>query len=266
MYETHYGMVRRPFKETVRPTAYIPIPSRDAALRRLHYALVHNQGPAVLFGPPGMGKTLLARRLAAQLRGTAIHVTFPALAPEELMAFIAMEFAGSAQASLALPAALKQLGSHLAALTASGDSPLLVVDDAHLIDTPATFDALSLLLNFASSGTPDLSLLFVGGAEILLDLPAGLADRLTARCLLAPFTEEESAIYVRGQLDEAGARSPLFSPVALRTLHVSADGSPRHLNRLADLALLLAYARGLSIVDEATVEVAAREFNQDIAA
>jgi type II secretory pathway predicted ATPase ExeA len=154
----------------------------------------------------------------------------------------------------------------LAALAASGNSPLLVVDDAHLIDTPATFDALSLLLNFASNGTPDLSLLFVGGAELLLDLPPRLADRLTARCLLGPFTQDESAAYILGRLGNAGATSPLFSQAALTTLHLAADGSPRRLNHLADLALLIAYARDLPVADETTVTLAARELNRDIAA
>ena len=61
----------------------------------------------------------------------------------------------------------------------------------------------------------------------------------------------------------AGARSPLFSPAALTALYHAASGLPRRLNRIADLALLIAYAQDLAIADESTIAIAAREFNQD---
>ena len=122
------------------------------------------------------------------------------------------------------------------------------------------------MLNFATNGPPDLSLLLVGGAEVLLEVPPGLADRLTARCLLGPYSESESATYVLGRLAAAGADSPAIYPEALAALHRASDGLPRHLNRLADLALLIAYAQDRSIADESIVNIAARELARDFAA
>ena len=144
-----------------------------------------------------------------------------------------------------------------------GKRPLFTVDEAHVIHDRAVFEGLRLLLNFASEGPPDLSLLLVGGAEVLLELPRGLADRLAVRCLLAPFTESETASYVLGRLAAAGATSPLFTPEALVELHREGAGLARRLNRLADMSLLIAYARELSIVDAETVMIAGREQNPD---
>jgi type II secretory pathway predicted ATPase ExeA len=266
VYEAHFGLAQRPFGETVSPSAYVALPSRDAVLRRLAYALEHSQGPAVLFGPPGSGKTLLTHCLSTKLGAGAVHVTFPALPATELVTHLAEEFGGPNTPSHSLSDALHHLRDNLAARASRGERPLLVIDDAHLIDADATFQALRLLLNFTTNGPPDLSLLFVGGARLLLEIPSGLTDRLTARCLLGPLTEAESAQYVLGRLTAAGAKASLFSHSALLALHRTAGGLPRRLNHLADMALLIAYARELTAVDDLAVTTAAREFNLDIAA
>ncbi|MHB1560069.1 MAG: type II secretory pathway protein ExeA, partial [Isosphaeraceae bacterium] len=61
MYESHFGLARRPFLESADPAWYVPLPGHEALLRRLRYALEHSGGPAILHGPGGSGKTLLAR-------------------------------------------------------------------------------------------------------------------------------------------------------------------------------------------------------------
>lgn len=263
MYEAHFGLSERPFGETVSPSAYVALPSRDSVLRRLRYGLEHGQGPAVMFGPPGTGKTLLARALARALGGTSAHLAFPAMSAGELLAYLADELGATAGGDGTLGGSMRRVRQWLASASARGDRPLLVVDEAHLIDDPMTFESLRLLLNFTTSGPPDLSLLLVGGPELLLRLPAALVDRLTARCLLGPLSEAESASYVQGRLAAAGAAAPLFDLAALTALYRAGDGLPRRLNRLADLALLIAYAEGQPGPDARAVAIAARELDFD---
>jgi type II secretory pathway predicted ATPase ExeA len=264
LYEEHFGLRTRPFGDPTSSADQVGLPSRDAVRRRLRYGLEHAQGPAMLSGPSGSGKTLLARTLTEELGWRSVHLTFPAMPAAELVEYLADGLAAPKVDDLpGLAGSIRRLRVALAASARRGDRPLIIVDEAHLIDDPAAFEALRLLLNFATVGPSDLALLLVGGPELPGLLPPALTDRLAARCRLAPLTFSETAAYVAGRLAVAGARTALFDPQAIAELHRLAEGSPRRLDRLADLALLVAYAEGDGRADARAVGVAAREANVD---
>jgi type II secretory pathway predicted ATPase ExeA len=259
MYEAHFGLRARPFAEPVGPAGYVPLPSRESALWRLRYGLEHGLGPVLAFGPSGSGKTLLAAVLAGLVADRpTVHLAYPALGANDILEYLADELAPASPGPARTGGLLRRVRAAI-----RERRPLLVVDDAHLIDDPTTCEALRALTSFATDGEPDLGLILVGGAETLLKLAPSLADRLATRCLVGPLEVQESASYVLGRLSHAGASEPLFEPDALGLLHHYADGLPRRLNRLADLALLIAYAREQPRPGPETVALAARELGYD---
>lgn len=270
LYGSHFGLASHPFAETVNPSAFVPLPSRITALNRLRHGLESGPGAVAAFGPPGVGKTLLARKLAEALGGSVVHLDYPMMPAAELMATLAQELDRETNA-VRLWGAIEPLAVSIhrirsALASGNGTRRFILLDDAHLIDDPATFEALRLLLNFTTRGTPDLGLVLVGGPNLIAKLPESLADRLGASCPVLPLTASESSAYVLGRLSQGGARSPLFGSTALAALHHESCGSPRRLNRLADLALLIAFARGQTEPDAESVTLAAREAGYECAA
>ena len=269
LYESQYGLRTAPFRETVDPSAYLALPSRESALRRLRFGLERGGGPVLAFGPSGVGKSILARKLG-QLPGWRSHVcTFPALPAADLLSELAESFAIDGIGRWVGPrstgqgASLRRVRDALAESARRGVRRLLIVDDAHLISDPETFEALRLLLNYAEDGTPDLGLVLVAATELVVRMPVEIEGRLAARVLIGALDLEESASYLEGRLRSAGAVSTLFDPEASTLLASLSEGVPRRLNRLADLSLVIAHARRQPRADAEIVALAARELALD---
>lgn len=263
MYEAHYGLRARPFLETLDPGAYVAIPSREQVLRRLRYGLEYGRGPVVAMGLPGSGKSLLARVLARDLGGPSLHLGFPILAAPDLLEALADGLDAPAAGAPGAATQWRRLQATLARGAAANRRVLAILDDAQLVADPGVFETLRLLLNFASTGPPDLGLVLLGTPELISLLPAALADRIAACCVLGPLSEAESAEYLNGRLAAAGATRVLLEADVVAALHAAAGGMPRRLARLADLCLLIAYARERPRPDLDTVVLACEEAGFD---
>jgi general secretion pathway protein A len=142
-----------------------------------------------------------------------------------------------------------------------GRHAVVVIDEAHLLEDCGALETLRLLLNFEVDGQPTLTLLLVGQMGLISAigrLPS-LEERVAVKALLRSFTLEETIGYVAHRLQTAGAVRDIFSRDAVEALHYLSQGIARKINRLADLALLVGFADGLSILAERQVEAVSDE-------
>jgi general secretion pathway protein A len=89
-------------------------------------------------------------------------------------------------------------------------------------------------------------------------MPA-LEQRLGVKCLLRPFSLEESLSYVAHRVQAAGGKQTMFEIAALEAIHHLSGGCPRRINRLCDLALLIAFAEQQPVLTAAHVEGVSQE-------
>jgi general secretion pathway protein A len=156
---------------------------------------------------------------------------------------------------------LRQLESALAELHQQGRHPLLMIDDAQLIEDHRVWQTLLLLLNFHQSNQAHLSMILAGPPELLgrLKRYGQLMDRLDLTAVLQPFTVGETAAYVRHRLQAAGTTAEIFNDSALALVHELSGGLPRRINRLCDFALLVGYAEDLAQITATQIEAVAEE-------
>lgn len=264
MYEQYWNLNRRPFDNTAEREFFFPAECHEGALLKLRYAVENRRGAALLTGGAGTGKTMLVSRLFESLESyiePRVHVVFPKMETQQLVAFLGAGLTGASMSDLPISEAIGRMQEFLAANSANQQHGLLVIDEAHLLESRDTLDTLRLLLNFQSAGNYDLTLLLIGQPQIIpmAQRVAGLDDRMTVKCLLRPFSQTETAAYINHRLTVAGASTACFTDDAIAEVYRQTLGVPGHINRLCDLALLIGFAEERSTIDADQIGEVAEE-------
>ncbi len=268
MYADFWQLSSAPFENNVDTRFYFESESHHAALLKLRYMVENDKGAGLIVGATGLGKTFVLNVLSETLEGAFgpfIHLVFPRMSASEMLSYLAVEL-GAREDALrresagGLDRTIRTIQQQIQMFNSQGRHPVLLIDEAHLIEDPATFQSLRLLMNFQPIGLR-FSLVFAGQNELLSRirrLPQ-LEERLGVKCILRPMNYEETLGYVTHRVRVAGVDRSLFTPDALEALFQLSGGIPRQVNRLCDLALLVGLADNSEEISAEQVEAVSEE-------
>jgi type II secretory pathway predicted ATPase ExeA len=265
MYDTRFGLRRRPFRPTPDTDAYYPAATHETALHQLRRAVADDEAVVLLTGEPGTGKTLVARKLLEDLDETVrvvlltnSHVNRSGDLLQAILFDLGLPYQGLTEQVARLAVTDSCLEFYK-----GGGKTLIVVDEAHHFAADV-LEELRLLSNLEGKDGKAVQVLLVALPVIqeTLDKPglAALRQRLTVRTNLVPLDVDESAAYLRHQVATAGGNpDKVFGEDVLDILAHAGGGLPRILNQAAHAAFVLADEAGNSQVDaEAAVEAVTR--------
>lgn len=268
MYQSYWNLQSGPFDEKMDFNYFYESHPHQAGLLKLQYLVENSKGAGLLVGGSGVGKSYLCHVLKnqlAEMNRPYVHLVFPQLSPVELISYLAVEL-GAEEAGIEPIAPgkdriIRALHRQLLLLCEQGYKPVIVIDEAHLIVDQRIFETLHQLLNFQQTSEIDFTLLLVGDQLLLshLQRSSQLDDRIAVRCLLKSLSTEDTRSYVEHRLQVAGRTEPVFEADAFQTLFELTQGSPRKINRLCDLALLVGYADELPVIAADVLEAVAEE-------
>ena len=271
-YETFYGLDEKPFGTAADLRFLYHSTAHDRALQALLTSVGKHDALAVLTGPHGIGKTMLAHTLVEQLdsRTLVSFVAAPPATAEDLLGTLLVDFGVVSQDDVAagrlasaarvdLSGALRDFLSSLAVLHASA---LLIIDDAHRLPG-AVMHEVRALVDTAASGKL-LQLVLVGEPSLAKQLKAAefraIDDRVALRAELGPLEQDEIPGYVAHRLAVAGRGERVgFSEVGLKKIFALSGGVPGVVNQVCDRALTLGYQASASNIDGEFVEEAAQQ-------
>jgi len=76
-----------------------------------------------------------------------------------------------------------------------------------------------------------------------------LDQRIAVRCTLQPLADEEVPDYMAHRLQVAGREESIFDLDAIDLICGYADGIPRKINNICDIALVIGFSRKLKAID-----------------
>ena len=268
MYESTFHFSHRPFAPAPLAERYVPTAALEQARQTLVRKIERGEGPGLVVGPAGSGKSLLLQVLAQHFRGrflVALLASSRLCTRRALLQNILFElklpYREMDEGELRL-----SLIDHLEPRTGGGDGLLLLVDEAHTLPL-RLLEEIRLLTNLVKSGESRVRLVLAGSMALEERLASpkleSFHQRIAARCYLQPMSRDETVYYVQEQVRRAGGLPELiFTSDALRAIHTATDGIPRLVNQVCDHALMLASLGGHNQLGPAGIEEAWADLQQ----
>jgi len=244
MYESFYGLNKKPFQITTDPSFLWMGKKHREALSTLKYGVMDNKGFLLLTGDVGTGKTTLINRLVEDIQDKAYtaQIPDPGLSKYDFYRMVARYFG--------LPIEVRTKSDFLEPFSRflndarkERKSVLLLIDEAQRLKHDL-MEEIRLLSNLEHQDSKLLNIFFVGQNEfngiLLQPENRALMRRITITYNLDPLDQAETCEYIRHRLKTAGAGYEIFPSAAMDEVYAFSNGFPRQINIICDLAMFFA--------------------------
>ncbi|HEY3067275.1 MAG TPA: AAA family ATPase [Methylomirabilota bacterium] len=257
MYEAYWGLAEPPFNNSPNPKFFYLSPEHEEALVRLVYTVRHRKGCAMLTGEYGCGKTTLSRALIQRLEAERYEIallTNASWSPLDFLREVLYQL-GVETHDKTKPELLHQLNDVFFRNFQAQRDTVLIVDEAQLIEDEGVLEELRLLMNFQTDDRFLVTVLLIGSPELIgrVRRLKHLDQRIAIRYHLNTLDSAHTDAYIAHRLRMAGREVAIFTEEAIKLIFDFTRGTPREINNLCDIALLIGYSKRLTEIDEKVI-------------
>lgn len=225
---------------------YYPSPLHEEALARLAYLAARTPACGLLLGPSGCGKTFILSLFAGQQRKAGAAVaTLSAVgsATTDTLLEIGSGWGAPVRVGDDLPCLWRKTTDRLRELHYEQTPAILLVDDLHRA-TAEDAGWIDRLQAFREAS--DVNLVVIAACQTHSEnrLSSRLLARIQLRLELDFWMLEETAGFLQHWLSRNVTSDQEFDTQAIEVLHELAEGVPRQVRRLAELAAFAGSSRG----------------------
>ena len=252
--KSYFGFSKIPFTKHMWAAKMFDASAQRELIDSLHLWL-ETRGIAILYGPPGVGKSISLRRFKAELddRRYDLYYLFN-------LRITTTGFLRSLCRALALPVLHHQadlfdaISSFLAQYEEKNRKhPIIIFDDGDGLSDPL-IELLRLLGNFEMDSEDRFSFILSGSQRLALNLKQPQNEAFRQRIVfshsLRSFSIDDARNYIRFHMERSEGPKELFTDEAIQLIFQMAKGLPRVINQIALQAIIRAAVRQVDNIDE----------------
>ena len=267
-YLSYWALNKPPFSLTPDPDMLYLSGQHSECLMRLKYAIFSHKGGALLVSDTaGNGKTSILSRLSKDLkeyysgRVKVVFIDHPTLTPIEMIGEIAHQLGAELYTAEKIRI-LNYLRDRLFALYNENVKVVVIVDEGQMLkDRPDLLGELRILLNFCVSDAFLLTFIFSGQKPldtVLRDMPE-FWQRLPVRFFLKNLDYDDTKALIQFRMGKVGCHEEIFTEEAFEGIYNYSEGCPRIICSVADLCLIIGFAKGARRIGFVEVSTACRD-------
>jgi general secretion pathway protein A len=264
LYTDHFNFSERPFSLLPDPDFLFWSKAHSRAFSILEYGLVTRAPLTVITGEVGTGKTTLVQALLRQIDEdiTVGLVSNAQGGRGDLLRWVLSALGITPDRSGDYVTLFEQFQDFVIDEYAAGRTVVLIIDEAQNL-THETLEELRMLTNINSNKDEVVQFILLGQPELRLRItdPAlrQFAQRVTATYHIEPMDLNTTRNYIRHRLCHVGGTGQEISPQAVRLIYETAQGIPRMINKICDLALVYTASAGHKTVSLTTIKELIRD-------
>lgn len=259
-YLRHWKLAAAPFHHPRTMDDVFLGPAIAEAAARCEFAIGQRKRLSLLVGPPGSGKSVIGWRLCQQRILKTIN-EHPCIVPflgqsnyDILSNAIQQLDPDSHREWVSVDQQLLKFAEAVSSYRIVGHHSVLIVDEANNLSES------QVELVGRMTRIPGLSLILSISEEGLVDLPRNLLELADFRISLPAWDLGLVADYFDFSISRAGGDPNIFDAQAITRVQELADGVPRRVAHLADLALVSGAVRRLGQINAELIDEVCNEF------
>ncbi|MCU0710705.1 MAG: AAA family ATPase [Pirellula sp.] len=259
-YLRHWKLAAAPFQHPRTTDDVFLGPAIAEAAARCEFAISQRKRLSLLVGPSGCGKTVTLWRLAQQriLKTVNEHpciVPFSGQSNYDILSNAIQQLdPDSHQEWVNVDQQLLKFSEAVSSYRIVGHHSILIIDEANNLSDS------QLELVGRITRIPGLSLIIAISEEGLVDLPRSLLELADFRIALPAWDLGLVADYFDFSISKVGGDPNIFDAQAITRVQELADGAPRRIAQLADLALVSGAVRRLGQISAELIDEVCNEF------